>query len=246
MSEVVFQEKDHKYLDKAGKQLVSVSQLIHCFVPEFDPTGCITRAVAKRDNLTVEQVKEKWKKIADDACIKGSKFHADVELYIKTKKINDNENKLLINQFSKLGWKGRLQSETILYDLKSSLAGTCDLLEFIDNNNLGISDFKTNKTLDIKNKYKKFMLPPFDHIPASNYYIYTLQLNLYAYLMEQKGYWIEYLKILWINPETQKIEIFPVKFLPKETKELVKFAKNPPRHEISIQKQQEEETEEFF
>ena len=51
----------HRYSIKDNnKQLISVSQLIHCFVPEFDKEGHITRAVAKRDGLTVEEVKEKW------------------------------------------------------------------------------------------------------------------------------------------------------------------------------------------
>ena len=247
MSNITFNNEKHEYRDNAGKLLISVSQLIHCFIPEFDPDGHIARACAKREGISEEEIKARWAKAGTDATKYGTKFHEDVETYIKTKKIPNNENKFFIEQFSKLGFKGRLQTETILFSLKDRIAGTCDVIEYLSNNEVSLGDWKSNKKgLDKENKYKKFMLPPFEHLPATKWISYNLQLNLYSYLMEQRGYWTVDMNIFWINPESKLIEKHPVKFMPAETKELIKFAKNPPRHKISIEKQQEEETEEFF
>ena len=70
---VKFFEEEHKYFID-NKELTSTTTVLGFFKNKFDPDGHIARAVAKRDNLTVEQVKNNWEQAKIDGCSRGTNF----------------------------------------------------------------------------------------------------------------------------------------------------------------------------
>jgi hypothetical protein len=68
--------------------------------------------------------------------------------------------------------------------LPRPIAGTVDLLaRSRKDGSILILDWKTNKSIDRENRWKKFGLDPIRHVPDLNYWHYSLQLSLYQYLL---------------------------------------------------------------
>lgn len=76
----------------------------------------------------------------------------------------------------------------IVFSDKYKLAGQADLILINkQDKTFLVFDYKTNQKGIEKNAYQdKRMFPPLEHLPHSKYYHYALQLNLYAYFIEQE------------------------------------------------------------
>ncbi len=212
-SEIDFDAATHIYKDKKGRRLLSVSQLLGNYKPPFDPDGSILRKCAAKKGLTPEVLKAEWEKIKNDACERGTNFHSQAEEFIRTGKIPDGPDKDIIERFSKIKFAGELHTEQIVYSTEELIAGTFDLAEVVAKNRLNLYDFKTNKKLDKYSIFGNRMLYPIGHIYECNFNFYSLQLSLYAYLIEAKGFLVDNLAIFYINPRTREVETHPVKYL---------------------------------
>ena len=83
-------------------------------------------------------------------------------------------------------------------DLKIHLAGTFDLALY-NGNNVWIIDWKTNTDI-YKGGYNKGVVDAVADEKDSSLFVYTLQLSLYAYILETfYGYNIQTLHIGWLN-----------------------------------------------
>jgi hypothetical protein len=108
-------------------------------------------------------------------------------------------------------------------------------------------DYKTNESKgiqfdsisrkDVVKHYNKYLLPPFDHLEACNYIIYSLQLSIYAFMaMETLGIRVGKLAIIFFDNNFTPTYI-PVPFMYHEAellcrlnmtrKELPKSTKDP-------------------
>lgn len=220
--DIKFDEPNHKYYDRKGNQLTAVSNVISFFKEEFDPNGHITRAVAKRDGITPQQVRANWKKIANDACVRGTSFHSQAEHFIKTGEILDQEYKDVVEQFAKIKFNGKLCSEVRLADTDNKICGTADLIDLRENNNVDIYDFKTNKKLGYKSKYGTKLLFPFNKYDECEFNIYTFQLNIYGFILRQNGYTVNNMTIFYINPATRILESHPVPDIKDDAEKMIK------------------------
>jgi hypothetical protein len=79
-------------------------------------------------------------------------------------------------------------AETTIYDLEYSLAGTIDLLVIHNKHEnpkfISIIDWKTNNKIEKENTHDKPVHPLLKDKQASNYFKYSLQLQIYAYILE--------------------------------------------------------------
>jgi CRISPR/Cas system-associated exonuclease Cas4 (RecB family) len=210
-NEVKFISESHTYWSKAGDPLISVSKLIERYAPAFDPDGSILKRCAERDGITPEELKAQWNKKKDDAATKGTNFHASAEHFIETGEILDNEDKDIVERFSKIKFKGELYAEQRLYSIPDKIAGTTDLIDLLPDNSLDLYDFKTNQKLEKYNVFGKRMHFPVTNLGATTFLKYEIQLSIYAYMLEQHGYWVNSLTIYHINPKTRELDIHPVK-----------------------------------
>lgn len=216
VKKIRFDETEHKYWF-GDKQLISVTTFIKEFTEEFDKTGAILKRCAAKEGIPPEELKARWKKKADDSCVVGTKFHEDAEHFIKTGEILNGENKDLIEKFKLINHpKGKVFSETIVFDIDLGIAGMVDYIELYGNK-IVVKDFKTNSKCPDNYAYGKMMKPPLDFLPASKLSIYALQINIYLYLLSSNyGYEVGNDNCLyWIDRKKRDIKVIPISYSPE-------------------------------
>lgn len=199
---IIFTEDDHKYTTLIdGKEVLYTSgtAFSHPFFPEFDPTGQITERCAKKEGLTIEQIKAKWAAKGAESCRLGTRTHETCEDVLngaaKYRNIAESidEQKRFNNAIAITKQiKNRLDIlgiELIVFDVELALAGTIDLFgKSRKDGTYIIIDHKTNADLQLENKYQSFAFDPIQNVPNTNFGHYQIQLNLYQYLLKYGGY----------------------------------------------------------
>ena len=200
--EIVFEELTHKYTSEVNGKLIdytSGTTFIHKFIPEFDPTGVITARCAKKQGVSVEELKKQWSEKGRIATTLGTRCHEiceDIELGREVRnKAQDEKEERMFSNAAKMATAFKqkidiLGVEKIVFSPELQIAGTIDL--FAKSRKDGtylIIDHKTNKSIDQENKWNNFCLEPIKHVPNLNFWHYGLQLNLYAYLLKY-GKWV--------------------------------------------------------
>jgi len=177
---IIFDPKTHTYTDQNGEKYVSVTTLLSREFPfnEKEIADKVrTIASSKYHGMTTSRILKLW----EDSSDHGNVVHEAVEDYIK-RDVWPSDNSLvpLVEQFSKLNFKGDLLSEVLLWDEKYKLAGTADILECFDSK-IYLFDIKTSNKIG-DNKLMKF----------------SMQLELYRRMIEKQfNKKTESVAILW-------------------------------------------------
>jgi hypothetical protein len=219
---IVFEPKGHTYHDCNGKEYISVSKLISLYKPEFDEFGHIARACAKRDKVSVEDIKGKWKQTNKEAIDRGHNVHSQLEHYIKTGTILDADYKDVVEQFSKIKFTGKLFSEIGLNHPEYFISGTADLIEVFDDNTCELYDFKSNKEIKLKSKYHNKLYYPLENYEECEIHVYSIQLGIYKNMLEYHGYKVKNITLFWINPKSRLIETFKIPNIDNDINKLLK------------------------
>lgn len=199
--QITFTEDDHKYrslIDGNEILYTSGTQFLGKYFPQFDPTGEIAARCAKKQGISVAELKAQWDAKGKESCRLGTRLHETIEDTLlrqshRNTAENDEEQRRFDNGIAvaqKLLQKTKILGvEKIVFSDSLKIAGTIDLLCQAQNGGTYyIIDHKTNKSIDKENPYKKFCLDPISHLDDTNYIHYGLQLNLYEYLMKREGY----------------------------------------------------------
>jgi ATP-dependent exoDNAse (exonuclease V) beta subunit len=89
---IQFFEKDHTYRIDGNLSKYSVTKLIHKYQKPF-PEDIMSKNVAKKEGVSVQDVLDKWNFAKDYANHKGTEFHLYVENFLSRKKYTiDKEN----------------------------------------------------------------------------------------------------------------------------------------------------------
>jgi ATP-dependent exoDNAse (exonuclease V) beta subunit len=141
-------------------------------------------------NVTAKTIQKEWKATGDD----GTLVHSIIEKHILGTLAYDEEllapKKALngIAFFNKLFGsfdRATAEPEVRIYDDVHKLAGTVDLvITDKTTGELTLVDWKTNSTISDKDYGKENPNPITGHLPDANLTHYTLQLSLYAYILE--------------------------------------------------------------
>ena len=200
--DIEFFEDTHKYISYIDGQeinYISGTQFLHRFFPPFDPNDEIAKRCAAKEGVTLEEIKEKWAKAGREASALGTRVHEcceDIELGRKElrntpqdareERMFSNAMKMAKRFYSQLDILG---VEKIVFSPTLRIAGTIDLFaKSRKNGNYILGDHKTNKSIDKEDKWNKFALKPIEHLHDINFNSYSLQLNLYQYLLKHEGY----------------------------------------------------------
>jgi hypothetical protein len=193
---VVFDEDSHTYTNPTGIKYVSATTLIGKYKQPFDKVAVAT-AYAKKNGKTPEYWIAKWEEISTKACEKGTNFHKAKEARMLSTDGISKEDKVLpvvdINKFTEPNidyatLPDGVYPELLLWNHYWGIAGLADIIT-IDGEYFDVDDYKTNKKID-KTSYShpryghKMMKPPINHLMDCNYIHYSLQLSLYAYMLE--------------------------------------------------------------
>lgn len=222
-----FDEKNHVYFVDGTPYQLSVTGFIKSFFEEFDSDKVIQKNYQKWQSdkgskyygCTVEEIKNIWKKNAEDASNKGNKLHQDIEAFYNDVKF-DNDS-IEFNFFISLNdrLKGKFQpyrTEWTIFDEEIKLAGSVDMCYTDKANNFYLFDWKRSKQIKKKNNYRKGKYP-LSHIDDANYWYYALQLNMYKYILE-KNYIqaISSLFLVRLHPDQQDYEMHRIPDLTSE------------------------------
>ena len=168
MAEIVFTEEDHRYHNTVtGKDHISVTTLLGQYEAEFDPDGKIAERCAKRDGITVAEIKAQWAKTAKAGTDKGSAIHNAVEEYLKEGDWDPRHTKILSHfsaQFDEY-LRDTIHSELVLYNNEFELAGMADII--IEGKDwFKVWDIKTNKQIRFTNSFRtdRFLFDPVSHL----------------------------------------------------------------------------------
>lgn len=150
--------------------------------------------------MTTEEIVDKWQQNGKDARDAGSYMHFQFELYLNgypSDLTNDSMNvpeiqygrRWLEEVIKPRGWRPLRTEMLIFADVTPEeqrpvyIAGAIDAL-FIDEHGLiHMVDFKRSKKIHMQPERPRFAKPPLKHLPDCNFIHYSLQQNLYSYIL---------------------------------------------------------------
>lgn len=216
---IVFDEGPHiYYLDKKALS-ISVTGFIHKFFHDFDADSVIPRLIAnpKKERYygrTVEDVKREWKEIADKASSLGTKMHLAIELFYngeledfpeEARHFHGSKEEALFmafhNELIKDSPLVPYRTEWSVYTDKYKLAGQIDMAYYNkETDSLELYDWKRSKKIEKTNRWRNGK-GPVSHLPDSNFWHYSLQLNVYKFILETEyGMKVTGMYLVFLHP----------------------------------------------
>ena len=246
---VSFEAGSHKYTinGEKDKKYTSVTTWNHSHFAHFDADAIITKMMSSKTweksqyyGKTREEIKAGWDKTRDEAANAGTKMHYDIECYYNRvscdRKPDDNENKQLHNENISVEYKyfkdflevcsqlKPYRTEWMIYDEELLLAGSIDMVFENLDGTLMIYDWKRSKEIKKSDSFMKYSHTDcISHIPDTNYWHYTLQLNTYKALLERKyGKRVTKLCLVCLHPnnKNKSFQIIPVPDIQEDIKKL--------------------------
>lgn len=240
---ISFKEETHQYMiDGQLTDGPSVTQLINRYKKPFDKDA-VSKKISKKLGIAQQELLDDWKEKNLYSTTIGTMLHLyaestflnkDVEyqgqnldsLQEETKiKIKKNLPKL-IEQFNAFYIDHKhlkcVESELILGDINGTrVCGTADLLVYNEQTQrCEILDFKTNKKIEKYNSHSN-LLKPFSDYSQSELSIYTIQLNVYKYIIEAyTSLKIDKLKLIWFQHTNPTYQIFELVNIQPKIREL--------------------------
>ena len=237
-----FHEEEHFYTINDYRFGISATSLIETYAQEFDSDG-ISQMVANKRGISQKEVLDEWKKENEFSCIKGSCIHlkaqslwmgTDYEIDYNT--IDDTIDKDRLKKEYDIMSKqatdfyndykdmyDMIQDEFIVWSKEFDIAGSIDGIMYNKNTQqCCILDFKSNKDLQFKSKYRKKMKVPLHKLDDVNGQHYYIQLSIYKYLIEKyTNIKVDELFIVYFNINADSYEIIEIPYLKKEVEEIL-------------------------
>lgn len=251
---IIFEKKNHLYLNNINEKYTSATTFLKNFTEKKDWSEIanqyfkagVKNAInkfCKKEQINKKEFEDIFKneEFNSESLLKywdkKGKEKADIGTYwhkIKENNIDENETdeKISFDLENNSNLLGEYK-EFILYSHRYKIAGQSDKITIFNDKSFIIEDYKFIKELNFnsyikRNQEKEFFLAPINHIEYCNGNLYTLQLSLYAYLLEEYGYKCKNLFLLHNVLNEKGTEILKenkieVNYLKKEIKNLLNF-----------------------
>ena len=203
---ITFDEETHTYtIDGSKDGWVSCTQFIHGYIQEFDADAIIKKMMAsskwsasKYYGMTAEQIKKQWSDSANEASTAGTRMHLDIERFNNAEPVGNLEGdgwepnaSPEWDYFLKYDERHRKEhgfvpyrTEWLVFKENIKLAGSIDMIYKKPDGTYAIYDWKRAKEIKFTNTFQN-MSPPLDNLPDTNYWHYSLQLNIYRKILEE-------------------------------------------------------------
>lgn len=205
-----FDEKTHTYTNEAGETYMSVTTLLKTWFKEFNEKEELKKIrsdpvkIKQYEGMTDEEIKLQWFTLGLEASTLGTELHGHIENYLKgnteymkERSLIDVEYKYFLDFIeTPLVLKG---IEWRVWNDDIKLAGTIDCVSQNKDGTVDLYDWKRCKSLT-KGFGGFCLVPELIHIPYTNFWKYTLQLNLYKWLIEKKGEKVRSMYIVCFHP----------------------------------------------
>ena len=245
-SRITFDSRKHEYFVDGKSIKYSVTGLIEKFFPKFDAEywsnkKAIERIQTEDGKLTQENIsvvkKEillEWENNRKDAADKGTILHEKIEnFYNNIEDTIDAPEFTYFKQFiGKYPQLKPYKTEWRIFDESLSLAGSIDMVYEKDNGELFLFDWKRSTKIVNGAGYLiesdfNYGFEELSHIADNSFNRYSLQLNLYKYIIESNyGKKISSMNLLILHPHYHTFFHLQVPILENETKFLITAARN--------------------
>ena len=232
--EVRFVEKTHTYYVRgSSKGIVSTTGFVHAFFPHFDPIATIAKMKkspnwpqSKYYGKTDKEIIDGWSESGKEASGAGTNLHLAIEQYLNgaVNRIDEGVKATKEWAYFQNFWldvKDDLEpyrTEWEVWNEEYKLTGSIDMVFKIKKKpgSYAIYDWKRSKEIKKENKWDSG-LGPMDHLPDTNYWHYTLQLNVYRWFLQDKyGIKVDELYIVIFHPNNENYQKFKLNILDDE------------------------------
>ena len=234
---ITFDEEPHIYTIDGDSNYMSVTTWNHSHFEVFDADKVISNMMnslkwpqSKYFGKTKEEIKAQWEKNGIESSEAGTKLHYDIECFYNNIPVTNNsiEYKYFQNFVKDFPNLKPYRTEWMIWDKELKFAGSIDMVYENLDGTLLIYDWK--RTKDIK-KTKSFVnfskTDCISHIPDTNFWHYSLQLNTYKAILE-KNYnkIITAMVLVRFHPNSNNYQLLPVPNLQQEVKNLFQLRKS--------------------
>jgi len=232
---ISFDEGPHIYTIDGERGYTSVTTWCHSHFEHFNPDNIIDKMMksnkwpqSKYYGMTKQQIKDLWDKNGKEASTAGTKMHYDIECFYNNQDVNNDsvEFKYFTDFYNKHKNKIPYRTEWMVYDKELKFAGSIDMTYINKDGTIDIYDWKRCKEIKTHNKWQSSKTNCISHLPDTNYWHYSLQLNTYKYILEkQYGKQIKnmYLVVLHPNNHNGTFIKYKVHHLDDEMNDLIKL-----------------------
>ena len=192
-----------------GTPFISVTTLISQWFAKFDADKTLAKMnKSNYPGMTNEEIKEQWLKKGKDASDKGTELHESIEAYMNgTPKPLDTKEYQYFLDFMEIEKPETFHAEWCVFHEPTKLIGTID---YVATSPDGLNLYDWKRSEDLSKHYGYCILPELQHLPDSKYWKYTIQLNLYKFLLEEMGHKVNKMYIVCLHPTNlsyKKIEV---------------------------------------
>ena len=210
---ITFEEEGHKYTINGETNYTSVTTWLKKFFYPFNDELIITNMMkspkwpdSKYFGMTKEEIKKQWRDNGNEAAKLGTAMHKMFEDHYNGLYVDGSNNGVEYEYFQNFITDHPnlkpFRSEWTVYDEDLRLSGSIDMLFINDDGTLSIYDWKRCKSMDKTVSFNKYAKPPIRHIPDTNFWHYSIQLNAYKMIIERKyGYTIKDMFLVCIHPD---------------------------------------------
>lgn len=120
------------------------------------------------------------------------------------------------------------RTEWLIYDDQVKMSGSIDMVyENVEDGTLSIYDWKRCKSIDKTNGWNKFAITEcISHLPDSNFWHYSLQLNTYKTILERNyGKRVSNMYLVRLHPDSTTYQLLKVPVLENEMNDLFELKK---------------------
>lgn len=221
---ITFQDLGHIYYVHGQTDYTSVTTVVHKYFPEFNSDLVISKIIQSPKSpyygMTPAQVKDQW----EQATTLGSEMHAQIEVFFDhlaaagcqtPEWVAHSVEFSYFLHFYKDHIEGKMlpyRMEYFVYNEDIKVCGAIDATFYVDNDpsKIVILDWKRSKGIRRSNPFEKG-LRCLSHLDNCNFVTYSLQLNLYKYILESKyGKTVVRMCLVVLHPTKRTYEMVEV------------------------------------
>lgn len=194
---ITFDEVPHIYtIQGDSSQYTSVTTWNHSHFEHFDANQIIDTMMRSKHwksnkyyGMTKSDIIAQWDTSRDEAARAGTNLHYDIECYYNHCP-NDNQS-LEYSYFLKFAHDYKdlkpYRTEWMVWNEDIKIAGSIDMVFEQEDGSLLIYDWKRSKEIVKTTGFNKFAQTDcISHLPDTNFWHYSLQLNVYKRILEEK------------------------------------------------------------
>jgi hypothetical protein len=236
---ISFDEGPHIYTVKGERGYTSVTTWNHEHFSKFDGEKIINGILKspkmsdpnyKYYGMTREDINRSWDLNRDTASQAGTKTHYNVECFYNDIQVNDDsiEYEYFMRFVADHPHLKAYRTEWCVFYEEVKISGSIDMV-FQDTRTgeFMIYDWKRSKGIEYESFGRKTAITPcIQHLPDSNFWHYSLQLNVYRKILQDKyDMKITKLALVVLHPDNQSktYEVVDVPMMDKEMEDLWEY-----------------------